>query len=91
MTMKNFRMYCGRCKSQMLSPMDLERDPDHKTATIPYQENKQVPDPNNPENVMRQVVWQEGVQDPAMICAGCLADRNETPTAAPIWVGGSKK
>lgn len=85
------RGYCGQCGLRQMSAMDLQKDPFKEEATIRIGESKSAPDPKNPDNVVRTMVYTDHVQKPAMICSGCLSDATETPTAQPIWVGGKQQ
>lgn len=85
--MVDVRRYCAACGLSVMSMRDLERHPDLAEKNIRILVNKEIPDPRDPANVVRANVYETHLQKPAMICEGCLQDRNDVPTADARWVG----
>lgn len=88
---KNLMSYCGQCGCRAMSSMDLQRDRLNDQAKISLPKNVEIQDPHDPGRVVRTTVMELHIQKPALICNACQADRDDIPTAAPIYVGGSKQ
>jgi hypothetical protein len=89
--MMDLRGYCGKCGLKQMSAMDLQRDPFRDEAVITTMRNIQIPDPRNPDNVIRSQEQVKHIQKPALICSACYSDATDIPTAPPIWVGGKSE